>query len=278
MNRRDLLRLSMMSALSTTVLSAGPAKPLSKKTATGSAKKGIGLSLKAPNRDNLLKELNCKWTYSWTAGAPERPDRNIPHVPMVWGTRDDDSAIAAAARAAKRERIGEMLGFNEPDRKDQANMTVEAALALWPTLEKTKLRLGSPGCGNPESEWMQEFMKAAKGKKLKVDFVCVHSYGGDDPNKFLDKLNRIHTLYDKPIWITEFAVADWNAHVTGKNNYPPESVLKFMEAVLPRLDKLDFIERYAWFPCAIKGSIMGPSALYDEEGKLTRVGECYRDA
>ena len=42
-----------------------------------------------------------------------------------------------------------LLGFNEPDLAEQANMTVEKALELWPRLEATGMRLGSPAvaCG-----------------------------------------------------------------------------------------------------------------------------------
>ena len=122
------------------------------------------------------------------------------------------------------------------------------------------------------------FMKAAKTQKLKVDFVCVHSYGDNNATAFIERLHKIHQLYEKPIWITEFAVADWKAQNNGKNQYGPDLVLRFMETVLPQLDKLDFVERYAWFPAGTGSAHLGPSALFDDQGKLTRLGECYRDA
>lgn len=281
MNRRNLLQLSLMAALpvhTTLSLKAAPAKPSGPKAATGSAKKGLGLGLKSPKWDEKLKGLNCKWSYSWTANFPQRPPRGLAYVPMIWGTRENEDAIATAGRTAKRERAGELLGFNEPDQKDQSNMSVQEALKRWPQLEKTRLRLGSPACVHPDGEWMMEFMKAAKAQKLKVDFVCVHSYGGDNATAFIERLHKIHQLYEKPIWITEFAVADWKAQNLDKNSYKPDAVVKFMEAVLPQLDKLDFVERYAWFPASPGSAPLGPSALFNEQGILTRVGECYRDA
>lgn len=281
MNRRKLLQLSLLAALpvsDTHSLQAAPAKPASKKTVSGSPKKGLGLGMKSPKWEEKLKGLNCKWSYSWTANFPQRPIREISYVPMVWGTQANETVIATAGKTAKHERTGELLGFNEPDRKDQANMSVQDALSRWPQLEKTRLRLGSPACAHPEGEWMMEFMQAAKTKKLKVDFVCVHSYGGDNVTTFIEKLHKIHQLYEKPIWITEFAVADWQALNHGKNQFSPDAVLKFMEAALPQLDKLDFVERYAWFPAGPGSSQLGTSALFDEQGKLTRLGECYHDA
>ncbi|MFE9889284.1 glycosyl hydrolase [Streptomyces scopuliridis] len=38
-----------------------------------------------------------------------------------------------------------LLGFNEPDSADQANITPEQALDLWPQWEKTGLNLGAGG-------------------------------------------------------------------------------------------------------------------------------------
>ncbi len=58
----------------------------------------------------------------------------------------------------------------------------------------------------------------------------------------------------------------------------PDDVLRFMEEVLPQLDKLDFIERYVWFRAGLDNKSLGTSALFDGAGKLTRLGECYRDA
>ncbi|HSP41916.1 MAG TPA: glycosyl hydrolase, partial [Luteolibacter sp.] len=63
-----------------------------------------------------------------------------------------------------------------------------------------------------------------------------------------------------------------------QNRHRPESVLRFMEEVLPMLDRLDFVERYAWFPATQDNSALGTSALFDKEDKLTKLGECYRDA
>jgi hypothetical protein len=91
-------------------------------------------------------------------------------------------------------------------------------------------------------------------------------------------MKPIHQLFRKPIWITEFAAGDWKAQSVAENQHQPATVLRFMEDVLPQLDRLDFIERYAWFPAKPDSKALGTSALLDASGKLTRLGECYRDA
>ena len=45
-----------------------------------------------------------------------------------------------------------VLGFNEPDKKEQANMPYKEALKYWPVLEKLNIPLCSPACANPLSD------------------------------------------------------------------------------------------------------------------------------
>jgi Glycosyl hydrolase catalytic core len=273
MNRRHLLQLSLAALAPTPLLQAAP-----KKAANGSTKKGIGLGFRSAGWEKKLAELQCKWTYSWMPKFPEKTPKGISYVPMIFkydGKRDE---VIEAGKTAKKEKVKELLGFNEPDQKDQGAMSVEAALAAWPILEETGLRLGSPAAVHPDNEWMKAFMQQVKKQKLRVDFICIHSYGSPDADKFLKRLKTIHEMYERPIWITEFAIGDWKAKSVKDNQYKPAEVLRFMEEVLPELDSLDFIERYAWFPAKHDNKALGTSTLWDEKGILTPLGECYRDA
>jgi hypothetical protein len=97
-------------------------------------------------------------------------------------------------------------------------------------------------------------------------------------NALVKRLEEVHRMFRKPLWITELAVGDWEAKSAAANRYKPDAVLRFMEQALPRLEKLDFLERYAWFPAKPDNRALGTSALFNEEGTLTRLGECYRDS
>jgi len=154
-------------------------------------------------------------------------------------------------------------------------MTVEDALALWPELMKTGLRLGSPGCVHPDREWMKAFMAGVAERQLRVDFVTVHSYGGLSADALMNRLEAVHNLFNRPVWITEFGVGDWQAKTRAGNRYRPEQVVKFLEQLLPRLDRADFVERYAWFPAGPDNRALGPCALFNDDGSLTPVGEAY---
>ncbi len=244
----------------------------------GSKKKGLGQTVKIPGWTKKLTDLRCKWFYSWHSSIPEGVPQGIGFIPMIYRYRGDAQAVTDAAAAAKKAGITDLLGFNEPDQKKQGNMTIEETLDAWPLLMNTGMRLGSPACTHPDKEWMIEFMAGVKKRKLRVDFVCVHSYGGPSAEALVKRLENVHEMFGCPLWITEFAAGDWEAKSVAENRHKPESVLRFMEQVLPMLDKLDFVERYAWFPAKPDSIPLGTSALFDAEGALTPLGECYRDA
>jgi len=196
-----------------------------------------------------------------------------------WGYRGKTKAFSQKIDGLKAAKAGglhrSLLGFNEPDGKEQANMTVEKALEAWPELERTKLRLGSPAAVHADGEWMKSFMNQARGKGYRVDFVCVHMYPGSNSDAFIKHIETIHKLYGKPIWITEFAVADWQAKTLARNRYSEDQVLAFMKDVLPRLDQLDFVERYAWFGPGPENPALGTSSLFKSDGTLTALGKFY---
>ncbi|MBT8036184.1 MAG: glycoside hydrolase family protein [Verrucomicrobiae bacterium] len=242
-------------------------------------KKGVCLGKKSNSSQQLKKKIqsmNPGWHYNWTGAWKETKIKDASFVPMVWGKSKWALAPLKSHRVSKSKMAtSPLLGFNEPDGKKQANMSVQEAIDLWPMLEKTNRRLGSPATVHADNDWMQSFMKQANHKNLRVDFVCVHWYGGNNPAGLIRYLKRIHTLYQKPLWITEFAIADWSAKSLKGNKHSPEDALHFMKAVLPKLEQLEFVERYAWFSGSPDHAKLGPSALFDHDGSPTKLGEFY---
>lgn len=248
------------------------------KVFSGSKKKGLGFGPKNLLWPRILTDLHCRWVYTWGGSVPPDLPEGMDFIPMVRSRQSEPEKIARIAGEAKIHQITELLGLNEPDAQKQDDMSVEEALDMWPLLMETGLRLGSPGCIHPDKEWMTAFMKGVEERKLRVDFVCVHSYGGPNASALVKRLEKVAQLYDRPLWITEFGVGDWQAATVEDNQYPPGTVLRFMDAILPMLDDLDFLERYAWFPAKTTSIPLGTSALFDAQGALTPLGEIYRDA
>jgi hypothetical protein len=271
-NRRHFLALAAAAPFAT-------ALPAAAARSRDSRKKGVGtVARKDGNWLKTVRRLDCRWFYSWGAGKPEGVPEGVDFIPMIWGYWGDKAGIARAGEAANKAGIRELLGFNEPDQKNQSNLSVEKALDVWPLLMATGLRLGAPGCVHPDREWMKAFMEGVTRRKLRVDFIPMHSYGGTDADAFMKRLEAVRKLYRRPIWITEFAAGDWQAKSVAQNRHKPEMVLKFMEKLLPKLESASYVERYAWFPAGSDSAALGTSALFDKQGELTPLGKVYREA
>ena len=141
---------------------------------------------------------------------------------MVWSANAllQRNAIGDVISQLPVTRTKHLLGFNEPDHPGQANMSVEEAIRLWPLLQFTGLRLGSPNTTSPTSPWLDEFMARAARAKLRIDFMTMHSYASPNAASFLAKVRYLHEKFGRPVWVTEFAVADWAATLRARAGTP----------------------------------------------------------
>jgi hypothetical protein len=220
-----------------------------------------------------IDRLGCDWYYNWTE-SPSGGGGGIraEFVPMIWGAAHvTDEALAAAGRSGS----GVLLGFNEPDKRSQASLGVARALGLWPRLEGTGLRLGSPAAAGVG--WLERFMAGVNGRGLRVDFVCLHWYGDVTRAGAVEALRgflvEASERYGLPVWLTEFSGS------TGRwleiANPPVDAAANaaFLREALPMLRELPFLERFAWFELAWCRAPWGAVALVDpESGKWTEVG------
>lgn len=245
--------------------------------ALASDKKGVGLAdLAAADR---LYALGVAWYYTWRPTPIEGSKAEF--VPMIWGGSRIQEEIA---QLRTRGKVRILLAINEPNKTDQANMSVEDVLHLWPDIEPLAERLSSPAPAGVLSPWFEKFYREAKKRGLRYDFMAIHLYTPPDPETFLAKIDAVYQKYRMPIWITEFAVADWNAApkncrgVCPGNAYSEEEVLAFMRRVLPELEKRPYVERYAWFGAgrhALSHEQVRTSRLFEKDGRLTAVGCFY---
>lgn len=245
-------------------------------------KKGLCLSDKKRPPEKVarfLESTGASWLYNWNSEPPAGHSKSIAFSPMIYRTGPNlQDRIARVKAAAASQGWRELLGFNEPDAKTQGNTSVEDALDAWPLLESTGLRLGSPATVHPDNDWMLAFMKGVEQRGLRVDFVCMHSYGGPGADSLVRKIEKVHQLFKRPVWITEFAVADWDAKTAKDNRFDTNRVAGFVRELLPRLEAMDIVERYAWFHGGVSGGPLASSKLFNPDGSLTVVGEAYRDA
>lgn len=249
-------------------LAAAPALDQAACTIEHAGKLGLGVYPLAGNRklDADLDLLEVPWFYNWGL----RPGgRAAGHVPMVWSGAD----VPRAARA----RGDVLLTFNEPDHRGQSNMTVEEALSHWPALMATGKRLSSPAPATGQElgseSWLGRFMAEVERRGYRVDFIAVHYYPTEpDVAAFRRYLERVHQAYGRPIWVTEWALADWS----DPGRFTPDEQRRFFESGSEMLDDLPYVERHAWFGIyeGLDGWRLG-SGMIDAAGP-TPVGKAYR--
>ena len=187
------------------------------------------------------------WWYSWGTGdgfsdgrwsfcdvdqhatSPADAARadGMEFVPMFWNSVPDPNNLSAT-QIANFQAASHVMGFNEPERPDQANLTPANAAAKWAnvvTIANTyNLKIVGP-CMTKDAftwydEWLTECNNLYPGVGCHHDAVCIHMYLQPHPcdtskswECFGDAtgyhakmhLNRWWNDYgNKPIWVTEY--------------------------------------------------------------------------
>lgn len=204
--------------------------------------------------------LDVQWRYNWGAGDESTLD--VEYVLMKHNPR-----WPSWEQINTKRGVTHLLGFNEPMQEDQADMTMEQVLNLWPKMQASGLRLGSPCTTDGTVDWLYEFLDKAKERGYRVDFITVHYYkGGWSDEKFIRWMQDIHERTGLPLWVTEFNNgARW---VKGHNPSLQENA-KAIEDYCKIMDRCDFIERYAVFNMKNNRAIIA-------DGVLTPAGQRYR--
>lgn len=259
------------------LLPLGTAEASPETSAAAVRKKGIS-AWKFDDVNQAMADSEAGWFYTWSSGRGGiKAPAGVEFVPMIWGP---ESVNAEELNQAKAQ--GDiLLGFNEPDHPRQSGMTVQQALDLWPRLQSTGMRLGAPAVAtgaDVPGGWLDRFMKGAKARNHRVDFIPLHWYGADFDStratrQLRDYIEATHRRYKKPIWITEYALIDFS---DGTPRYPTQAQqAAFVKKSTAMLQKLPYVKRYAWF--TLSTSRGDRSGLYNG-AEATRVGAAYRAA
>jgi hypothetical protein len=189
------------------------------------------------NGIDAAQALNCYWNYDWDNAATSTMD--IEYVPMR-----HDMNWNSYANINNKLKSTHSLGFNEPDKSDQANVSVKTALSVWPEMLKSGLRVGSP-CPSDASaglDWLYAFIDSCDRLHYRVDFIPVHWYkGGQTAKQFYDWLKAINLRTKRPIWITEWNNgANWTCCTP---TYASEG--QAVADIIHMMDTTSFVERYS---------------------------------
>ena len=213
-------------------------------------KRGLG-----GNNNPLVTGINSNWYYNWGLGI-NGDIEHAQYVPMFWSGGTVNTANIENVIANSPSQF--VLGFNEPEREDQSNMTVATALTRWRSLQVLRdngFRLVSPAPSDTVDgrAWLDEFMAAVDADPdLAVDEVAFHWYGRVNPsnptgsaNTFLNRVDFFHNRYGRPVWITEFAGLDFEGEFDEETMQEANRI--FLERVIPELERRAHVTRYAWW-------------------------------
>ena len=146
-------------------------------------------------------------------------------------------------------------------------MSVQRALDLWPALQSTGLRLGSPAVTDDAAghAWLDSFMTGIHQRGLHVDFITLHWYGSCTNGTQLTNYLSTMSKYGLPIWLTEFSCYNQTAATN----------TRFVQQVVAALASIPYLERIAWFTNRPHQSGYEGTALATDSGSLTSVGAAY---
>ncbi|KAK0613809.1 glycosyl hydrolase catalytic core-domain-containing protein [Immersiella caudata] len=237
-----------------------PATPVTPPSGGAPAgKRGRGLAFNDPN---LLGRFlgggsHISWTYNWA--QTDDSNTGLEFVPMCWGiTKGFPATWAKNAQKMIDAGSKALFSFNEPDHAAQANLSPEQAAASHIELMNPfagKARIGAPSITNSGSSnqgigWLKRWFEVCDGK-CAVDFVNIHIYGFDT-NTFLQHLINVHNLFQKPVWITEFAFGGSD-----------DEVDRQLQVIIDQIENnstFAFVENYSYFMAAdgmmVKGNSM----------------------
>lgn len=266
------------------LVACSPTEPTVQKTGAHmarSAKRGVAFNFNYVSDLPLLSPY-ITWDYNWGNNTNENAalwfDANeIDYCPMCWNGNYSADKIRAYVAAHPNTKY--LLGFNEPNLTDQANMTPAQAAALWQPVvalaKELNLKLISPamnygtlaGYSDP-IKWLDEFF-AQPGVCLDdIDAISIHCYMASP--QAVKNYIAMFEKYNKPIWLTEFCA--WEDYAI----HSEEDQIKYMCSMLNHLEQNTNVARYAWFiPRYKSGFPYMPLLTYSAPYALTDAGKVY---
>eukprot|EP00930_Biecheleria_cincta_P068394 TRINITY_DN5578_c1_g1_i1.p1 TRINITY_DN5578_c1_g1~~TRINITY_DN5578_c1_g1_i1.p1 ORF type:complete len:722 (-),score=112.54 TRINITY_DN5578_c1_g1_i1:260-2134(-) len=236
----------------------------------------------------LSQSLN--WGYIWDhtptgtwRGGPDLAEwehYGLNFVPMIWGAAQEQ--LGRAENEGLPAHKMALLGFNEPNFPDQANLSPSEAAALWPRLQKLAEKAGidtlvAPAVNFADYDpikWLTDFLQACGN--CKIDAIAFHSY--TCYGKYLQDHIAKYKVFNKPLWLTEFACSD----ASSMERLEAQGQMAYMREAIPLLEQDSSVEMYAWFSYfaddwqyPIVDGRNGDAGLIFPNGSLSELGRLY---
>jgi autotransporter-associated beta strand protein len=236
------------------------------------------------------------WTYGWWYySGPNLPGVNyFPMDPDTWyrgstlsvtnGNNGNLQGFLPQWRTANYSLY--LMGFNEPDSVNQANINPTNAAIAWLNDQSLDLPLVGPACANVSGTWNPIFFGYITNWGCRVDYLPAHEYGspsGGNSSCWVNPLQTAYNTWGIPMWLTEFSIVDW----PGNQSWSEEDNYNALAEFLWRAESISWLRKYSLFVfTADANNPMAPnpwtattpaprSNAYDSSGNLTPFGELY---
>jgi len=250
---------------------------------TWAPKKGLGHGLYG-------SAFNVDWLYRWGPNRPTGLSEDVVFHPMQWGSFNwtyNTGSGPIWQRNSEWRKSGDgviMMGFNEPDRTEQANIPVATAVNLWPQMMALNQPLLGPSPAD-DGTWIAAFTTDARNRGFRWEYTAIHAYPGPGGSSdgLINDVQRYFNNYGLPVWLTEFSFVDW-----GKNQtWSEEDCYQTLAEFLWRAEGFAPLRKYALFvfteddeypmpPNSYQRISPAPrSNTYDRFGNLTAFGKLY---
>lgn len=233
------------------------------------AKKGVPLTYRdCPTVDSV----KGSWEYAWDAQPPDCA--GVENVPMIFGDYDINATLTGNSQW--------LMGFNEPDLQDQANLSLAKAVQLWRQIEQKypnrKLLAPAPSGANPN--WIVDFRNiyiSTYGTPPRFNGLAVHCYAwyASDCISHTQKFETWANAWGvAEIWVSEFSFSPASPS-------SPSQSLREAQTYINWMTNEAKVTRYAWFASKVQGTESWLSPYFVtplvqwSNGQLTSYGTNY---
>ncbi len=233
------------------------------------SKKGVGLTY---HDCDTVAKVGATWEYGWTPQPDNCP--GVENIPMLYQASDVGGTVGGNSNW--------IMGFNEPDSPDQANIPASQAATLWRQVEQLypNRKLVAPAPSGADPTWLVDFRNdyiSMYGTAPRLNALAVHCYAwsANACIQFTQQFEAWAKAWGVPeVWVTEFPISPASPNNLNQSLQGGQAFLNWMES-----DPM--ITRYEWFASRIKGTEPWASSYFDtplvdwNSGALTAFGQMY---
>ena len=193
-------------------------------------------------------QFGLNWAYNYDDHTGTSLPAQVVFEPMIWGPYWEPLSHVQGYYAAWHSTPQPLylMTFNEPDNSGQANMSTNAAISMWPSLQNLNVPLVSPAMQNTYDAWAYNFFNLIAANNYRVDYTAVHLYVPPNASSLINNLNTVYATWGRPVWLTEFSPVDWS----NTQSWSEQDNFNFLAEFMWLAEDQIWFKRYAIFPFA----------------------------